>query len=64
VSNTFVKASQPERLFLKNAAAYSNEGHALYARQLAEFLLQQLPGAAPASPEYSPPQPQARLGRR
>jgi len=64
VSNTFMNASQPERLYLKNAAAYSTEGHALYARQLAEFLMQQLPRAGPGSPEYLPPQPQARLTRQ
>ncbi len=60
ISNAFVQAEQPERLYLKNAAALSARGHALYARELAEFLRQRIPMAAPATPGYAPLAPQAR----
>lgn len=61
VSTAFVEDSQPERLYLTNAAVFSAEGHELYARLLAGFLAQRLPAAAPASPDFTSPQPQARL---
>jgi hypothetical protein len=64
VSPAFVQSSEPAQLYLKNAAAFSPEGHALYAREIASFLRQQLSHAAPASPEYSPLPPQARLPQR
>jgi hypothetical protein len=64
LSDTFVQASEPEQLYLKNAAALSPDGHALYARELAGFLRQQLPAAAPAGRDYAPLSPQARLPQR
>jgi len=64
VSETFVHAEQPEQLYLKNAAAFSSAGHALYARELAAFLRQQLPLASPSGNDYSPLPPQARLPPR
>ncbi|HLJ09876.1 MAG TPA: SGNH/GDSL hydrolase family protein [Planctomycetaceae bacterium] len=61
VSGAFAQASRPELLFLKNAAAFSSEGHALFARQLSDFLLHRLRGADFPSPGLEAPQPQARL---
>jgi hypothetical protein len=43
-SPAFAAADQPERLFLKNAAELSPDGHALYAEQLAAFLVRSVPG--------------------
>jgi hypothetical protein len=64
VSTAFEKDPQPERLFLKNAALFSPEGHALYGKQLAEFLVRQVPGFEPGSLDYSRPQPQAQMSPR
>jgi hypothetical protein len=64
VSTAFVQASQPERLFLKNSAAFSAEGHALYAREIAEFLRQPRSPAGPAGRDYPALPPQARLPQR
>ncbi|MGE5191519.1 MAG: hypothetical protein ACM3U2_03390 [Deltaproteobacteria bacterium] len=64
VSPAFVRAEQPERLYLMNAAAFSPDGHALYARQLAEFVRRELPMPGPAGTEYPPFAPQARLPER
>ena len=64
VSAAFTGASEPEHLYLTNAAEFSAEGHALYARQLAEFARGQLPRPFPANPEYPPLAPQARLPER
>lgn len=63
VSPAFTGDSQPDRLYLKNAAAFSAEGHALYAKVLADFALQQAATAvgAPESSGYSNPAPQASL---
>jgi hypothetical protein len=61
----FVEHSQPERLYLTSAAAFSAEGHALYARELARFLRMRLPQINSESPGLSPNlQPQARLTPR
>jgi hypothetical protein len=46
VSPAFQRADRPERLFLKNSAGLSQDGHILYAHQLAEFLDRELGGAA------------------
>lgn len=70
VSPAFQRAERPERLFLKHAAALSPEGHALYARQLAEFLARRSVGSSPAMParqelsDEFPSLPQARLPAR
>jgi hypothetical protein len=64
MSEAFVRADQPERLFLKNAAAFSAAGHALYARELASFLRQQLSTAPADTGDYAPLPPQARLAPR
>lgn len=62
VSTKFVEHSQPEQLYLTNAAAFSADGHVLYARELVQFLRQRVPGLAPESPGASPSlQSQARL---
>jgi hypothetical protein len=60
VSAAFMSDSRAERLYLKNAAAFSAEGHALYAHELAGFVLRQGFGAAGPS-NYSRPAPQAGL---
>src|SRR5262249_41103803 len=64
MSEAFVRAGQPERLYLKNAAAFSAAGHALYARELASFLRQQLSTAPADTGDYAPLPPQARLAPR
>ena len=60
-SPAFRRAEQPESLFLKNAGLFSHAGHALYARELSQTLIQELPGF---SDESFPPAentfPQAR----
>jgi hypothetical protein len=63
VSAVFASDSRPERLYLRNAAAFSAEGHALYAQELTAFVLEQGLGAAgSANPSgYSRPAPQAGL---
>jgi hypothetical protein len=60
VSGSFEKEAAPERLYMKNAALFSPEGHALYGKELAEFILRQIPGLEPGSLDYSNPQPQAQ----
>lgn len=73
VSTAFQRAEQSERLFLKNAAVLSPDGHALYARQLADFLARGPIAPSPASPTpdelHDPsrglsPAPHARLPSR
>jgi hypothetical protein len=62
ISTMFVEHSQPERLYLTNAAVFSAEGHAVYARELARFVRQRMPEMNRDSPGLSPPlHPQARL---
>ncbi len=63
VSGSFEKEPAPEHLYLKNAPLFSPEGHALYGKALADFVLRQMPGLEPGSLDYSDPQPQARLPR-
>jgi hypothetical protein len=43
-STVFVRVKQPERLYRRNAARFSATGHELYARILARFVEQNLPG--------------------
>ncbi len=64
LSTTFQKDNHPERLYLKGAAALSTEGHAVYGRELAGYLAQQISGAPSKSPEPLSQQPQARLPRK
>ncbi|HEY3968564.1 MAG TPA: SGNH/GDSL hydrolase family protein [Planctomycetaceae bacterium] len=63
VSPVFAGDGQPERLYLKNGAAFSAEGHALYAKELAGFVVQHAAGAmgAPGASGYSNSAPQAGL---
>jgi len=43
-SLVFGSIAQPERLFLRNAPRFSEQGHTLYARELARFLVDNVPG--------------------
>lgn len=43
-SRTFAEHHQPERLYLRNARHFSEAGHEVYARVLAEFVLKNVPG--------------------
>lgn len=58
LSNSFRKHAQPDTLYLQNAAAYSRDGQILYARQLAQFLVENVSGPwgqrAPATPSGEP----------
>ena len=61
---TFKRQPQPETLFLNHAAALSSVGHALYAQELARFVLQNATGpwnSSPASPASDELVPQAAL---
>jgi hypothetical protein len=64
VSGKFAQDGAPDRLYLNNAALFSPEGHALYGKELADFILRQLPGLEPGSLDYSNPQPQAQMSPR
>ena len=64
VWGAFTAASEPEQLYLQNAAELSTEGHALYAYQLAAFVRLQLPRPLPVTPDYPALAPQARLPQR
>ena len=43
-SKLFLRAKQPERLYRRNVARFSASGHELYARVLARFVVQTVPG--------------------
>jgi hypothetical protein len=43
-STSFLRVKQPERLYRRNVARFSASGHELYARVLARFVLQTVPG--------------------
>ena len=43
-STIFLRAKQPERLYRRNVAHFSASGHELYARVLARFVVQTVPG--------------------
>jgi hypothetical protein len=70
LSAAFQRSERPERLFLMNSAALSEEGHALYAQCLARFLEREFRESVhePASPgsdgERFPDSPQALLPAR
>jgi hypothetical protein len=63
VTTAFARDNEPDRLYLTNAAAFSAEGHALYAHELAAFVLQQVSDGAEGrpSPNSGTPGPQAGL---
>jgi hypothetical protein len=66
-SPAFTATEKPERLFLRNAARLSREGHELYARVLHRFLEQNVRGVwEPESPvrRQRPMPPAARSARR
>lgn len=67
-SPSFMNAENPEELFLKNAAAFSPEGHALQATELARYVVEQQIGLwgrgaiRPSTiPEDSPPERHAAV---
>jgi hypothetical protein len=71
IATPFQRSDRPEHLYLKHAAALSPEGHALYARCVADFLSRGSLGPAPAAPgtardsaDQIPALPQARLPTR
>jgi len=65
VSASFAQGTEPERLYLTNAAAFSPEGHALYARELAGFIIRNRPAAGGAGPaQDTTPQPAPRISTR
>jgi hypothetical protein len=43
-STVFLRVKQPERLYRRNVAHFSSSGHELYARVLARFVVQNVPG--------------------
>ncbi len=43
-STTFQNIQDPDRYYLKSVPQFSREGHALYARELALFILKEVPG--------------------
>lgn len=43
-STIFLRVKQPERLYRRNVARFSASGHELYARVLARFVVQTVPG--------------------
>ena len=43
-SPVFLRTKQPERLYRRNVARFSASGHELYARVLARFIVQTVPG--------------------
>lgn len=64
-SPAYQRGDRPEQLYLKNAAAFSADGHALYARELATFITRSLPsvwgtGAEPSRDPLLEPQAMAR----
>ena len=60
-SFAFLREEHPEQFYLNHHAAFSARGHALYAQELARFVIQNVPGLWRDS--SSPPEhlPQARL---
>ncbi|WP_417380402.1 hypothetical protein [Gimesia sp.] len=43
-SRTFQSIQNPDRYYLQNVPQFSREGHALYARELALYILKEIPG--------------------
>lgn len=56
-SSVFQSIQDPDRYYLKNAPRFSREGHALYARELALYILKEVPGIWSDSLPASPIQP-------
>lgn len=54
-SNAFLQISEPDRLFHQSNRNLSRYGHALLAHELAEFIVQQIPGILSDSPESGSP---------
>lgn len=64
-SEAFRAEPRPESLFLVNAPRLSKQGHELYARILATYLIRRVPGpwtVTPVNPTTEPRPRQARLG--
>ena len=59
-SPVFQRIQDPDRYFLENVPQFSREGHALYARELALYIMKEIPGiwsdTVPAPSEQSPQQ--------
>lgn len=55
----FQNAPSPEELFLREAPRFSAAGHELYARQLAQFLMERIPGIWNSESPYSHSLPHA-----
>lgn len=56
-SPAFQRGERPERFYLKNSPAFSTEGHALYARELAKFLIENMPAVLGHGGDPSPTLP-------
>src|SRR5207237_1355427 len=54
LSPAFRKHAQPDSLFLQKAIAFSRDGQVLYARELARFLVENIPGPWGRTPETQP----------
>lgn len=59
-SRTFQSIQDPDRYYLNNVPQFSREGHALYARELALFILKDIPGiwSGPVPDSSGQPAPQ------
>jgi len=59
-SPTFQSIQNPDRYYLNHVPQFSREGHALYARELALFIMREIPGiwsdSVPSHSEQPPPQ--------
>lgn len=64
-SPVFQTIQNPDRYFLENVPQFSREGHALYARELALYILKEIPGVwsepVPSPSEQSPQQARVPL---
>ncbi|MCA9015998.1 MAG: hypothetical protein KDA77_11760 [Planctomycetaceae bacterium] len=62
-SPTFQNIQNPDRYYLNNVPQFSREGHALYARELALFILKEIPGiwSDPVPGSSAEPAPQQAL---
>ncbi|QDT19494.1 SGNH/GDSL hydrolase family protein [Gimesia chilikensis] len=64
-SPVFQAIQNPDRYFLENVPQFSREGHALYARELALYILKEIPGIwsdpVPSPSEQAPQQALAPL---
>lgn len=62
-SPVFQKIQNPDRYYLNNVPRFSREGHALYARELALYILKEIPGIWSDSVPVSPEQPAPKQAR-